>query len=121
MLKNPTIEQRMRKEIHDVVGESRYPTLEDRSNLPLCDAVLYETLRVGNIVAFGAVPHGLTQDLEFKGHLIPKHALIIPCLDSILNDPDLFENPSVFNPDRFIDQNGKLRGIENVLTFGLGK
>ena len=120
LLHNPKIEQRMRKEIHGIVGESRFPSLADRSKLPYCDAVLYETLRVGSIAPF-SVPHGLTQDLKFKGHLIPKDATIIPCLDSILNDPEIFENPSVFNPDRFIDENGKLKGTEKVLTFGIGK
>ena len=76
--------------------------------LPIC---LPSGLTVAAPDAFGRIP----------GVLIPKHALIIPCLDSILNDPELFENPSVFNPDRFIDETGKLKGIENVLTFGLGK
>ena len=110
----------MRKEIHDIIGESRFPSLEDRSKLPFCDAVLFETLRLGGIAPF-SVPHGLTRDLKFNGHLIPKDAMILPCLDSILNDPKLFENPFIFNPDRFLDENGKLKGTEKVLTFGLGK
>ena len=120
LLHNPTIEQRMRNEIHDIIGESRFPSLEDRSKLPFCDAVPFETLRLGGIAPF-SVPHGLTRDLQFKGHLIPKEAMILPCLDSILNDPKLFENPFIFNPDRFLDENGKLKGTEKVLTFGLGK
>ena len=120
LLHNPTIEQSMRKEINGVIGKSRYPSLDDRLKLPYCEAVLYETLRVGSITPF-SLPHSLTQDLEFRGHLIPKHALIIPCLDSILNDPEIFENPFIFNPDRFIDEDGKLNGTEKVLTFGLGK
>ena len=120
MLHHPEVQQRMRQEIHDVIGNSRFPSLEDRINLPYTDAVLYETLRVGNITA-NSLPHGLTEDLEFRGHLIPKHAMLIPSLDSILNDPKIFEDPCLFKPERFMDDKGHLTGTEKVLTFGIGK
>ena len=119
MLNNPDIQQRMREEILRVVGDSRFPSNTDRANLLYCDAVLHETLRFGNIVAMG-MPHGLTTDLEFRGYTIPKHATVMPFLDSILNDPDLFAEPFEFNPERFF-KNGTLSGHEKVYAFGIGK
>ena len=119
MLHKPEIQQRMHEEILTIVGHSRFPSNTDRVKMPYCDAVLHETLRFGNIAAIG-VPHGLTRDLEFRGHTIPKHATIIPFLDSILNDPELFDQPSEFKPDRFL-KDGVLSGTEKVHAFGIGK
>ena len=119
MLNKPDIQQRMRKEILDVVGDCRFPSYSDRGNMPYCDAVIHETLRVGNIAPL-SLPHGLTRDLEFRGYVIPKHALIVPSLDSILTDPEVFEEPFEFNPERFLND-GVLSGTEKVHAFGVGK
>ena len=109
----------MREEILRVIGDSRFPSDTDRASLPFCDATMHESLRVGNIAAMG-VPHGLTRDQEFRGYTIPKHATVMPFLDSILNDPELFEEPFEFNPDRFF-KNGTFSGTEKLHAFGIGK
>lgn len=38
-----------------------------------------------------------------------------------MHDPKLFENSDVFNPERFIDENGKFVHDDHVIPFGLGK
>ncbi|KAK3100584.1 hypothetical protein FSP39_022179 [Pinctada imbricata] len=119
ILHKPEIQERMRAEIQREVGESKYPSTGDRSNLPYCDSVLHEVLRFGNIAPF-PLPHVLTEDINFQGYFIPKHALLIPNLDSVLNDPDIFETPSEFKPTRFLAKDGTLTGKEKVVTFGIG-
>jgi cytochrome P450 family 2 subfamily J len=46
----------MHKEIEDVVGHGRLPNMSDKPRLPYSEAVVHETLRLGNIVPFG-VPY----------------------------------------------------------------
>ncbi|KAK3083803.1 hypothetical protein FSP39_003408 [Pinctada imbricata] len=120
VLHKPEIQERMRAEIRKEIGESKLPSMADRSKLPYCDSVIHEVLRFGNIAPL-SVPHGLTEDLQFRGFLIPKHAMLMPNLDSVLNDPEIFENPSEFIPTRFLSADGTLTGTEKVHTFGIGR
>jgi cytochrome P450 len=120
MIRNPEVQNKMRKEISDVIGNSRYPSMNDKPNLPYTDAVLYEVLRIGCIVPL-SLPHGLTTDLKYKDFVIPKDAILIPNLHSILFDSDIFENPMDFLPERFLDADGKLKNTDKVLAFSMGK
>jgi cytochrome P450 len=38
-----------------------------------------------------------------------------------MNDPKHFEGPHNFNPDRFLDENGKFILNERAVPFGVGK
>jgi cytochrome P450 len=120
MIRNPEVQDKMRKEISDVIGNSRYPSLNDKPNLPYTEAVLHEVLRMGCIVPL-SIPHGLNTDLKYKDFIIPKDVILIPNLHSILFDPDVFEDPKVFRPERFLDADGNLINTEQVLVFSVGK
>ncbi|XP_048738010.2 cytochrome P450 2H1-like [Ostrea edulis] len=120
MIRNPEVQTKMRKEINDVVGSSRYPSMDDKQNLPYSDAVLHEALRRGCIAPL-AVPHGLKTDLKYKEFNIPKDVMLIPNLYSILFDPDIFEDPETFRPERFLDDHGNLINTDKVVTFSVGR
>lgn len=120
LMNNMDIQRKMKKEIEDVVGDGRLPCLSDKPNLPYCEAVMHESLRLGNIVPF-SLPHYVTNDIFHKGYKIPKNSVIIPSLDSVAYDEKLFPDSHVFNPERFLDANGKVCGQDKVLTFSLGR
>lgn len=42
-------------------------------------------------------------------------------IDSVHHDPEVFENPQEFRPERFIDENGRLMNTEKLSTFSIGK
>lgn len=120
LVNHPDIQTKMRAEIDDVIG-SRPVSLADRDKMPFSDAVLTETLRAGNIAPF-ALPHTASYDVTWNGYLIPKGATIWPCLDSVMNDDDMFADPEHFKPERFLDSEGKRFGNEkSVISFSLGK
>ena len=117
---NVDIQSKMWKEIDNVVGVGRLPSLSDRPNLPYCEAVILESLRLGNIVPL-SLPHLVTGDVKCQGYKIPKGSVIFPCLDSVVHDEKLFPNSHDFKPERFIDTDGKLYNQDKVLTFSLGE
>jgi cytochrome P450 family 2 subfamily J len=103
-----------------VVGKSRFPSLSDKDDMPYTSAVLLETLRVGSL-AYLAIPHQALEEIKIGQYTIPKGSTVISSLYNAMQDEKYFKNPEIFNPSRFIDENGKFVHDEHVIPFGLGK
>ena len=121
LLKYEHIKARLQADIDNVVPHDRLPRLEDKAELPYVEAFIMEVLRCANIVPL-AFPHAVTADnVVLHGYKIPKDTPIIFNLDSVLKDPDVFENPLQFNPERFIDGDGKVFRPKEFIPFGIGR
>ncbi|XP_076735928.1 cytochrome P450 2J2 isoform X2 [Maylandia zebra] len=120
MMNYPEIQEKVQAEIDRVVGQSRLPTLADRPNLPYTDAVIHETQRFGNIVPLG-FPKMASKDSTLGGYFIPKGTAITTILSSVLFDKNEWETPDVFNPEHFLDSEGKFRRRDAFLPFSAGK
>jgi cytochrome P450 len=117
----PDVQKRAQAEIDAVVGPDRLPSFADRDSLPYTEALVKEVHR-WNVVAPTAVPHHVTEDDIHDGYHIPKGSLVIPNIWFMLNDPRTYANPSQFNPERFLDNNGKDPEIEpRTICFGFGR
>ncbi|KAJ3484292.1 hypothetical protein NLI96_g5749 [Meripilus lineatus] len=116
----PETQKKAQLEI-DNVCVGRLPTLHDRKSLPQVDALLRELLRWHPVAPLG-VPHSSTKDDVYNGHFIPGGSLIIANMGRILSDPEIFPDPLVFNPDRFVDFDPKGDILDpRDIVFGFGK
>ncbi|XP_021348238.1 cytochrome P450 2D4-like [Mizuhopecten yessoensis] len=121
LIHNKPIQDKLRQEIETVIGTSRLPSLCDKPSMPYYEAFITEVFRMGNIAPL-SVPHGAKKDIQFRGRLIPKGSVIMANLDSVMTDPDLFENPDKFQPERFLGKDGQMNGKERtVMAFSLGR
>ena len=116
----PKYQEDVQRQLDEVVGD-RNPSLNDRPNLPLIQATIIETLRVGNVVPL-AIPHVTLTDTTICGYRVPKDTIVFPDTESVHLDPKCWDDPTVFNPYRHIDENGNLITNQgNFFPFGAGR
>uniref|UniRef100_A0A3Q1JSW2 Uncharacterized protein n=1 Tax=Anabas testudineus TaxID=64144 RepID=A0A3Q1JSW2_ANATE len=60
-------------------------------------------------------------DTILDKYTIPKGTIILATLNSVLHDESMWETPHSFNPQHFLDQEGKFRKREAFLPFSAGK
>ena len=121
LLKYQHIKARLQADIDNIIPNNRFPRLEDKVKLPYVEAFIMEVLRCANIIPL-AFPHAVTRDnVLLHGYKIPKDVPIIFNLDSVLRDPNIFKNPLQFNPERFIDDDGKAFRPKEFIPFGIGQ
>ncbi|CAH2237603.1 cytochrome P450 18a1 [Pararge aegeria] len=120
MLRNPDVKRRVQEELDNVIGRERLPTIEDMPNLPYTETTILETLRMSSIVPL-ATTHSPTKDVHLNGYRIPAGSQVVPLINCVHMDPNLWEEPNKFNPSRFIDENGKIKRPEFFMPFGVGR
>jgi cytochrome P450 len=122
MLKYPSVQRRAQAELDSVLGPDRLPTFDDMPDLPYLAALVKECHR-WEVVLPLAIPHMLTADDEYRGWFLPSGTLVIPNSWAILNDPNVYPEPSVFKPERFL-KDGKIDPDvqdSELAVFGYGR
>ncbi|XP_039196466.1 cytochrome P450 2J5-like isoform X2 [Crotalus tigris] len=117
---HPDIQEKVQKEIEDVFGFSGSISYQDRKKLPYTNAVIHEMQRLKSVLLVG-FPRQSIKDVKMRGYHIPKGSIIIPDLRSVLLDPEQWETPEEFNPNHFLDKDGKFMEREEFLSFGIGQ
>uniref|UniRef100_A0A8D2L216 Uncharacterized protein n=1 Tax=Varanus komodoensis TaxID=61221 RepID=A0A8D2L216_VARKO len=120
LLEHPAVEGLIHEEIDRVVGKVRPPAMKDRSQMPYTEAAIHEAQRFLDLIPLGFVRMA-RQDVQLAGFTIPKGATIYPILSSVLNDPKQYKNPSRFDPEHFLDENGDFKKSSADMPFSAGK
>lgn len=106
MAVHPEIQKKAQKEIDQLLGGERLPTLSDQDNLPYISAMIKEIYRFHAPLPI-SVPKLLKEDDNYKGYFLPKGATIIENIWAVFHDPAVYPELHIFNPERFL-KNGKL-------------
>jgi cytochrome P450 len=89
-------------------------------SLPYCEAIVCESARFFMSYTMG-IAHRCLRDTKFRSHDIPKDTMLVACFDGMMNDPKIIKNPSQFDPENFLDENGKFSMPDKHFPFALGK
>lgn len=71
-------------------------------------------------LTFG-IAHRALRDTKLSGYDIPQDTMVVAMFEGILNDEKFIKHPRRFEPENFLDDNGKLCLPEKYLPFGIGK
>ncbi|XP_052172919.1 cytochrome P450 93A3-like [Diospyros lotus] len=128
LINHPEIMDRARKEVDEVVGRSRVVEESDIAKLPYLQAIVKETLRLhptGPLIVRES-----SEDCTIMGYKIPARTRLFVNVWAIGRDPNHWENPLEFRPERFLlgeEGSGKgqlldVRGQHfHLLPFGSGR
>nr|XP_056705952.1 cytochrome P450 2J2-like [Euleptes europaea] len=116
---HPDIQAKVHKEIDDVLDSFQSFEYRDKKKLPYTTAVIHEILRAHPILTFG-IPRRCVADLNVLGFFIPKGTCVNLDLDSIFFDPKIWDAPTEFNPNNFLDKDGHFVEKEEFIAFGAG-
>lgn len=121
---NHDVQKKLQAEIDTVMKETNgKPTYEAVNNMPYLDAIFSETLRLHPVAFLNRM---CSKDFELPPSLPhlkpfmvkPGMEVLIPAA-AIHVDPQYYENPQKFDPDRFLSKKVTAMDVTN-LGFGLG-
>ncbi|OMO70598.1 Cytochrome P450 [Corchorus olitorius] len=121
LISHPEVFKKAREEIDENIGQSQLLDDGDLGKLPYLHCIINETLRLGST---GPIipPRESTEECTVGGYSIPRGTMLLVHAWALYNDPNLWEDPDMFKPERF--QGSRVegdRGGYKFIAFGLGR
>ncbi|XP_023550707.1 cytochrome P450 89A2-like [Cucurbita pepo subsp. pepo] len=137
LVKNPQIQQKLFEEIDGIMKSSttrhglreEEVKEEDLGKLPYLKAVILEGLRrhpPGHFI----LPHAVKEDTTLENYFIPKNGTVNIMSGDMGWDPEVWEDPMTFKPERFMSGDGEasstmfdITGSKEIkmMPFGVGR
>ena len=123
MVLHKDVQEKIHREIIDVIGRDLDPEWEDIMAMPYLQAALAEVLRVTTFEPLAGT--SAIRDTTIGGYHIPKGTLVVINITRIQHDEREWPEPLVFKPERFLDSEGNFIGWTNksigFMPFGAGR
>ncbi|KAM7280017.1 hypothetical protein ACFE04_007151 [Oxalis oulophora] len=123
LLNNPDTLKKAQEELDHYVGKDRLVDESDIKNLVYLQAIIKETLRLypaGPLLG----PREAMDDCSIAGYEVPAGTRLIVNVWKIQRDPSVWDNPSEFQPERFLTShvNVDVKGQQfELIPFGSGR
>lgn len=119
LLNSPNVLKKAQNEIDNCVSQHRLIDEADVAELPYLKCIIRETMRMCPVAPF-LVPHESSMDSTVCGFHVPRKTMLLVNVKSIQNDPNYWEDPEIFKPERFEGFDGANVGF-NWMPFGSGR
>lgn len=111
--------QEVRAVTEDGLNADGVPRAEMCDRLPYVDAVIKETLRLYAPLP-GSEPRSLSKTATIDGFVIPARTVVSISPYALHRNPDIFKDPSAFNPERWLDSRGSAEMKKWFWAFSSG-
>lgn len=120
---NPGVQEQLHEEALSVLNEAAPKgkvaiTLKEQPHMPLTNASIMETLR---LASSPIVPHLSRYDTSIQGYFIPKNTMVLFNVYHLNLSSDLWQNPSHFDPSRFVTKEGNVMKPDFFFPFSHGR
>uniref|UniRef100_A0A0A9EEN5 Uncharacterized protein n=1 Tax=Arundo donax TaxID=35708 RepID=A0A0A9EEN5_ARUDO len=120
LLTHPEAMTKARAELDATIGTARLVEESDITNLPYLQCVVKETLRLRSVAP--VIPaHEAMEDCAVGGFRVRRGTMVLVNAWAIHRDPEVWDAPEEFRPDRFLDAGGGAAAAAAMLPFGLGR
>ncbi|RUS77639.1 hypothetical protein EGW08_014599 [Elysia chlorotica] len=116
LAKHEEIQERLYNEVIEVLGENGIVDESNLKHLKYLQQVIDESIRCGSVGMFAA--RYQENDITLGGYNIPKNTPVVQALGVVMQDEELWPNPTKFDPDRFSETNKKNRSQFAFKPFG---
>ena len=123
LLRNPQVLSKAQAELEQVIGKGKIVEESDIARLPYLQAIIKETFRLHPTAPL-LLPRKAESNVEIGGYIVPKGAQVLINAWAIGRDPNTWENPNLFRPERFLELENEIdvvgRSFE-LIPFGGGR
>ncbi|WMV48391.1 hypothetical protein MTR67_041792 [Solanum verrucosum] len=121
LISKPNAMKKVQAEIREMVGKKSVVNEEDIQNLPYFKAVIKETFRLfppGPLL----IARETMQNSILEGYEIKPKTIVHVNVWAIARDPEIWENPEEFIPERFLNSDIDIKGQNfELIPFGAGR
>ncbi|KAL5102303.1 hypothetical protein RYX36_006630 [Vicia faba] len=121
LMKNPRVMKKVQEEIRKTYEGKGFLEEEDVQKLPYLKAVIKETMRLYPILSI-LFPRETMKEIKIEGYTNPDKTLVYVSAWAIHRDPETWENPEEFYPERFLGSDIDFKGQDfELIPFGSGR
>ncbi|BAT92956.1 Cytochrome P450 [Vigna angularis] len=118
LMRNPTKLKKAQEEVRKIVGNKSKVEENDINQMDYMKCVVKETLRLHPAAPLLA-PRETSSTLKLRGYDIPPKTLVYVNAWGIQRDPEIWERPEEFIPERHANNHVPLKG--QFIPFGFGR
>lgn len=120
LLGHPEMMKKVKRELREVLGDKTEVEESDISRLRYLQAVVKEVLRF-----YPPVPmtfYRAEATIQVQGYTIPEGTTIILNMWAVHRNPDVWDDPDIFKPERFMNRERDFSGNDSkLIPFGGGR
>ncbi|KAG9443508.1 hypothetical protein H6P81_014848 [Aristolochia fimbriata] len=121
LIRNPKVMKKAQEEVRNVMKGKTKITESDMNDMSYLKLVIKETFRLCPPVPL-LLPRESMEDCQIDGYHIPKKTRVLVNCWAIGRNPKYWENPEVFEPERFLGSSVDFRGLNfELIPFGAGR
>lgn len=121
LIRHPHVMKKAQNEMREIIGSKTHISEDDLEKMRYLKAVIKESFRLHPPLPL-LVPRESTEDVKVKGYDILAKTRLIFNAWAIERDPESWEEPEEFRPDRFLNSSKDFKGHDfELIPFGGGR